>query len=212
MAVTLATLLTESQTRFLESTSTTTGVITSAFVLSVVNEFYDERETDMMLPHNYVDYTFSAGVSAVAFSSISSSLLTITKVESLDSSGDVNGEVYPRPQGDTYGYHVYNSSLYLNGRDSDSTTTSVRVWGTRSITRATATSQNADVHEGSERSVLLPLILSKAYERVKNFSAADGYMARHNDAFDKMMNKFSRKSNPKFQYAEVSEAYEPLTG
>lgn len=212
MAVTIDTLRDEAQVRFFEDTATTTGVFTDAFVLSVINEFYDEREADMQLPLDSTVYTFAAGASAAAFSSISTSLLTITKVEGLDSSGEVNGEVYPRPQGDSYGYFVYNTSLYLNGRDSDSAASSVRVWGTRTITRATSVSDNADVHTGSERAVLLPLFLAKAYERTKRFDRADGYMVRHTDAFDKMMTKFFGKSKPKFQYAELSEAYEPLTG
>lgn len=212
MAVALSTLQDEAQTRFNESTSTTNGIFTDSFVLSVVNEFYDEREVDMELQLAPIEYTIAAAATSVALSTLNANLISITKIEQQDDTGEVTGTIPERPQGDSYGYYIWNGSVYFNDRTASSASSKIKVWGRRKATRATAISDNADVHSGNERSVLIPLLLAKGYERARKFAIADGYMRRHDDAFTRMMVKFYEQSKPKAAHLETSEAYAPLTG
>lgn len=211
MAVTLATLLSEAQTRFQESTSTTNGIFTSAFVLSVVNEFYDERELDMELEGGPTDLTIAANTSTYALSSIASSAYAVQRIVTVDSDDEETGELPPRSVGDTYGYHIRGATIYFNGTV-NSTSQDLRFWWLRTATRATATTDNADVHSGSERSVLLPLLLWKGYERAKLFAEAGVYEKQHNNAFNKMMKKVKQRTNPFNESWGIAEGYGPLTG
>lgn len=213
MAVTLASLQTEAQLLFNESTSTTNGIFTSTFVLAAYNMFCDEWEDEMELRGSPTTYVVPASTTAIAFSSLGTSILQLQRLEVLDSStGDVTAEILPRPKGSDSGYFIFNSSLYLNSDDGFSAATTVRSWFTRQAVRATTTSANADVHSGNERAVLIPYLLWAGYTRAKKPVTAEGFRRQFDYNFKRMMQKIHRQANPEHEAFEVRDSYTPLSG
>lgn len=211
MAVTLATLQTEVQTLFNESTTTVNGIFTSAFVIALHNQFLDEKEWEMKLELAPISYTLAADASSVSMSTIGSTLLSVRLIETLDDAGDVAGHINPLPRGSSSGYYIWNDTVYFNGDTSDDTT-DLRFWGFRKGTRATATTDNCDIHSGNERAVFLPYLLWGGYMRAKKPVVADGFRLQFENAFAKMLKKRARQANPLHETFGVHEDYGPLTG
>jgi hypothetical protein len=210
MAVTLETLKTETLRKLQESTTSPNSLFKSDDFLDWANEYYDSYEAEMELEGAPVEYTWAAGASSVALSTISATLIQIRYMEVLDSAGEVTGKLVPRPKGEKDGFFVWNDTVYLNG-DAPTSAMTVKVWPFRKATRATAISDNADVHSGNERAVLIPWFLHQAQIKEKNYAVSDGYFRLFDTRFKRMMKKRRQQANPAAEAWGVSDDWESYT-
>lgn len=213
MAVTLASIQTDAKYFYGESSATTNGIFTDAFCITAHNRFLDEYELEMELEMDPVAYTWAAATTAVALSSISSTMISIQLIEVLDTSGNVDYTIPPKPRNADGGFYMLNDKVWLNGdADGPDDSISMRFIGFRKGTRISATSSNVDIHTNSERAVFTPYLLYRGSLRAKKHVAAEGHKHEFLDAFAVMKRKRAQQANPQFESWCVSDSYGPLTG
>ena len=213
MAVTLASVQTDAKLIYGEASGTTNGIFTDNFCIMAHNRFLDEYELEMELEIDPTSYTWAASTTAVALSSISSTMISIQKIEVLDDDSDYDYDILPLPRGSNEGFYLWNDKVWLNGDTSGPTEAiSMVLLGFRKGTRVSATSSNVDIHSGSERAVMTPYLLYLGSLRAKKFAAAEGFRKEFEVAFDGMKRKRSQQANPQFESWTVSDGYGPLTG
>jgi len=213
MATTLASVQTDAKLIYGEAAATTNGVFTDNFCIMAHNRFLDEYELEMELEVDPISYTWAALTTAVALSSINSSVISIQAIEVLDDDNDFDYLMEPRPRNANDGFYMWNDKVYLNGDSggpSDAIT--MKILGFRRGTRVSATSSNVDIHSGSERAVMTPYLLYLGNLRAKRFAAAEGFRKEFLTAYDGMKRKRTQQVNPQFESWRVSDDYGPLTG
>lgn len=211
MAVTLESLKTVTLRRLQESTTSPNSLFKSDDFIDWYNEFADAWEFEMELPGSPVEYTWAAGAENVALSSISATMLGVKRIDVLNSDGEVTGRLLPRPQGSVDGFFVWNDSIYLNAGAPDSDTT-LKVWLFRKATRATAITDNVDLHSGSERAVLTPWFMYQAALKDKQFGVANGHYNFFDSAFRKMMKRVRNQAGVDGPLFTPADDWVPYTG
>jgi hypothetical protein len=210
MAVTLETIKDEVLSDLQESTTATRPLYTSADFVSWANRLYDQYGARMKL-QGVTTYTWTSGTTSVAMSTIAATMKQINYIEVLDSEGEVVGTLRQRPKGSSDGYYIWNNTVYLN-TTAPTTDENLKFYYYRKPAKATAISDNADIHEDYERSVLNPWFLYNAYRKAKKFGTAEGFLTEFREAFRAMMSDRGKQVNTDTTRWEVSDDWVPYTG
>jgi hypothetical protein len=209
MPVTITTLFAEVRLELQESTST---FLSDANAVSYTNDMYSEYGLQMNL-NGVASYTWPAATASVAISTINAAAVQVTKILVLNSDSNITGEAFPRLPGSLSGLYLVGSTLYWNPvGEAPGVDVSLRVFYKRIPVAATAVANNIDIPNGYERAVMKPYYKARCYEKMRKFSVSEGYMAKFDKAFKRMMIERYRQVNPMHDTIAIHGNYAPLTG
>jgi hypothetical protein len=209
LAISITTLFAEVRLDLQESTST---FLTDPNAITWTNDMYSEYGLRMNLD-GVTDYTWPSGTASVALTTVHASLVEATKILELNSDGNITGEAFPRIPGYASGLYIVNNTLYWNPTgEAPDEDVSLRVFYKRVPVAATAVSDNIDIPSGYERAVMKPYYMARSYEKMRKLATAEGYMAKFERAFKRMMVERYRQLNPMHDTLVIHGNYAPLTG